>query len=346
MINFNNSVTNVNETPGINANTIETRPAATDVPIGTVYISTNTNTITRSNGTNWVTLGGGASTPGIDSVLAVNQALTATRNINIDGNNFTIGEATGTYKEQLSILPGFCGIGFPYDTTTGISLQLQTGSTNRLETFSKTQTAYSGIGIKLSRATADKSIKLQLGDYNNVENGTKLIIDDTLKTIETKKKNGQISGLSINQTTNVFNFGSEQDFINIDSANNDLYTYNSGQKWGISIRGGEMSLGNFNNSSVNTGKQYIFFDFGTAQIIETRKSDSNWCLGYNIDFVNKRITLGDPGVNFTNVDVQVKSNTLTFTGADLESATSGGNSGQHLVITLNGTQYKIKLENP
>jgi hypothetical protein len=37
---------------------------------------------------------------------------------------------------------------------------------------------------------------------------------------------------------------------------------------------------------------------------------------------------------------------LVFTGPALQSATSGGNSGQHLVITLNGVVYKIKLENP
>jgi hypothetical protein len=37
---------------------------------------------------------------------------------------------------------------------------------------------------------------------------------------------------------------------------------------------------------------------------------------------------------------------IQLTGTALQSATSGGNSGQHLVITLNGTPYKIKLENP
>jgi hypothetical protein len=37
---------------------------------------------------------------------------------------------------------------------------------------------------------------------------------------------------------------------------------------------------------------------------------------------------------------------LNFVGTDLQSASAGGNSGQHLVITLNGNQYKIKLENP
>ena len=37
---------------------------------------------------------------------------------------------------------------------------------------------------------------------------------------------------------------------------------------------------------------------------------------------------------------------LVFTGASLQSNTAGGNSGEHLVIVLNGNTYKIKLENP
>jgi hypothetical protein len=36
---------------------------------------------------------------------------------------------------------------------------------------------------------------------------------------------------------------------------------------------------------------------------------------------------------------------IQLTGTALQSASAGGNSGQHLVITLNGTTYKIKLEN-
>jgi len=37
---------------------------------------------------------------------------------------------------------------------------------------------------------------------------------------------------------------------------------------------------------------------------------------------------------------------LIFTGTALQSSSAGANSGEHLVITLNGTQYKIKLETP
>lgn len=52
-----------------------------------------------------------------------------------------------------------------------------------------------------------------------------------------------------------------------------------------------------------------------------------------------------------NLEVRMNSTgaggTLTLTGGTgLLAATAGGSSGQHLVLTINGTQYKIKLENP
>jgi len=59
------------------------------------------------------------------------------------------------------------------------------------------------------------------------------------------------------------------------------------------------------------------------------------------------------GDNTINLLTNTGSNTitfttsnLTFTGAGLQSNTASGTSGEHLVITLNGNQYKIKLENP
>jgi hypothetical protein len=37
---------------------------------------------------------------------------------------------------------------------------------------------------------------------------------------------------------------------------------------------------------------------------------------------------------------------LLLTGDTLLSGSAGGNSGQHLCLTIGGTVYKIKLENP
>ena len=49
-----------------------------------------------------------------------------------------------------------------------------------------------------------------------------------------------------------------------------------------------------------------------------------------------------------NITIATKDATgnLILSGALLQSGTAGGSSGQHLVITLNGTQYKIDLKNP
>jgi hypothetical protein len=52
--------------------------------------------------------------------------------------------------------------------------------------------------------------------------------------------------------------------------------------------------------------------------------------------------------SYTNGSIDLKVNDTTgdilFTGTNLQSNTAGGNSGQHLRIKLNGTYYKIKLE--
>lgn len=49
----------------------------------------------------------------------------------------------------------------------------------------------------------------------------------------------------------------------------------------------------------------------------------------------------------SNSDLELECNPtgkLILTGTQLISPNSGGNSGQHLVVTINGTQYKIRLE--
>ena len=47
-----------------------------------------------------------------------------------------------------------------------------------------------------------------------------------------------------------------------------------------------------------------------------------------------------------NFTIEPKSTTgdLIFNGNNIQSATSGGNSGQHLRIKLNGVYYKIALQ--
>lgn len=67
-LNFNNGVANIRQTPGIISNTSANKPGAADVATGTLYISTDTGTIERSDGATWVSLGGG-STADLQTVL-------------------------------------------------------------------------------------------------------------------------------------------------------------------------------------------------------------------------------------------------------------------------------------
>jgi hypothetical protein len=64
-----------------------------------------------------------------------------------------------------------------------------------------------------------------------------------------------------------------------------------------------------------------------------------------------QINLNSTGGNHVNLNstgnVSLNAaNQLIFNGPNLQSNTSGGNSGQHLVISLNGNIYKIRLELP
>jgi hypothetical protein len=58
---------------------------------------------------------------------------------------------------------------------------------------------------------------------------------------------------------------------------------------------------------------------------------------------------GNTNVYNTNGNIQITAggvaSDLEFNCLNWESGTAGGNSGQHLRIKLNGTYYKIKLEN-
>lgn len=74
-------------------------------------------------------------------------------------------------------------------------------------------------------------------------------------------------------------------------------------------------------------------------------------VGINIDFYNNVFNFGDENNNFISINnanntFQISSQIIDLNGSNLQSNTSSGNSGEHLVISLNGNQYKIALQNP
>lgn len=80
---------------------------------------------------------------------------------------------------------------------------------------------------------------------------------------------------------------------------------------------------------------------GTTQLTLTNNTSGSGQLNYTNGI--------DPSQTLTissNCTIELQtSQDLKFTGAQLQSSSSSGNSGEHLRILLNGTYYKIKLEN-
>ena len=131
-----------------------------------------------------------------------------------------------------------------------------------------------------------------------------------------------------------FRAGAVNTFIQINGVDNEVNVLKNIDMGGNSVitNTGDMTIST--TTSAGTGLINIF---AKADVDITGTS----CAVSSVSGVNT-------GALYTNAgSVEIEAtNTLTFTGAGLQSATSGGNSGQHLVITLNGVQYKIRLENP
>jgi len=268
MITFNNSVTNINETPGIISAPTAEQPAANQVLKGTIFINTTTGAILQSNGTSWYSIGGGGSTPGIDSVLAVNQKLTANRTIDANINEFKIWDTNNPNANKIDFN----------------SYILTLGSPN----------VYGGLIFDL--------------------NGLKTTVL------------GLIKGFSINPSTQNYNFGDEEYFLQVDAASKEMRTYLNGDKYGFEFDWTNY-LFNFGDYANNNNNTYIQIDDSLEAIILSATDQ----IGIGISNVTK--------VNILATEVE-------FQGANLESNTAGGNSGKHLKITVNGANYKIRLENP
>ena len=65
--------------------------------------------------------------------------------------------------------------------------------------------------------------------------------------------------------------------------------------------------------------------------------------GFEFDFIGSRYAYGT-AVN--NVTIDNVAGEISLNGTAITSNSSSGASGRHLVLNINGTQYKIKLENP
>jgi hypothetical protein len=284
------------------------------------------------------------------------------------------------------------------NATTFVDSVLENGSNYLYSNYG----GFTGLGLDFLNFVS------YLGDWNNLINGTTLVVSDATSNIYTKY-NGFGQGISLDFFNNTYLFGAFANTNLFLDVNNQYVTINVGGVQYLSLDklneigafwdyangyGLEFStISKTFNLKIAT-ENVINADYGStgnlyigrakAQIIcETSNSfvtigdvgaigsgtifsvdDANKKIvsftagtdnGILIDFFSNRYYFGDfNGINNnthlfigdSGQTIYFYTENLEFNGTALQSNTSGGNSGEHLVIKLNGNDYKIKLENP
>ena len=368
-------ILNQKATPAIYADTLALRPAASFA--GRLFVATDSPYgVFRDTGAAWVQVaagtGGSGSTGinglngttniGLGGTLANNTTiLGATNNILFrNNNNFTIDQSNDIDIKSFfssSVSYGRLNLTtlktdlFFGDNTTYTNINLTSGRI-------KTNYGAGEIGLDLYFGNGIYTI----GDFGFTAKKTQIRVDDlntkiyfttgastsniTPDLLVAENVSSSIRSIKLGDFSN---FNKSMSFI-IDDGNSSIYTNTAlGLTSGISINNNGASLGNKNSS----GYLFLLCDY-TNNIISTYNSFST-DTGLKLNFQNKIYTFGGFNANGNIIEInddtafntiKFETSNLIFNGAALESGTSGGNSGQHLVITLNGNQYKIKLENP
>lgn len=212
-------------------------------------------------------------------------------------------------------------------------------------------------------------------DFIPLNNGTSSFVDSNIRNT---KGNGNLLTLDIDNLNDYFGLGSNRyDYTgvnyNFNSVGNLEYIYfgNAANSCSLEFL---LDWNTFTNSyaflQANTTGLYI----DDTKFLTKKGGVGGSDIGLLLDFTSKIYNIGDwiglNNISYLSVDddnalvllstkgttsflVDGTSDKLTFTtkylnfvGATLQSGSASGNSGQHLVITLNGTAYKIQLLNP
>jgi len=200
----------------------------------------------------------------------------------------------------------------------------------------------------------------QIGDPLGNLNYTYFEVNDNDQRIFTKNNNKNI-GLRLNFDSNKFYLGDYNNEINgnfifFNRDDNTINTYAANLPQGLLIRSDDSRFGNFETASDPARQLSIkIYKNEYLKTIYNEKYLAAIYYGLNIDTLNKVTYLGDFDSYFSSPYLSLDAVAKSFNLNDLQiininggitSGTSGGTSGQHLVVYVNGTQYKIQLRNP
>lgn len=263
--------------------------------------------------------------------------------LNIDAINNIINTAYQATSNGLIIDYGtqLYQLGDPNNTTNYIEVNASTAQVN---TYANNNTVGLKQGVNVF-GTAGTTI-----GFWGVANSYEFVVSPTRSTFS---YNGTttVNGLDINFSTDEYYFGNLSTLgtrFYIDNGSGYIFAYNNASQTGLRLAfNGYYSLGSTNNNMLFiddilnevkynlNGINYAFYS-NTAQTIIGDWDGQQQATRIVVDDQNTEITLYTSG-GFT----------LNDNGSGtLISGSASGNSGDHLVITINGTPYKINLLNP
>ena len=204
--------------------------------------------------------------------------------------------------------------------TTQATLVDETGKLirqNGKNFFNLYQAGATPIGIAIDFAAGD----YMFGDDNNSRAALKLTVDNFIG-----RYNGADQGIFLDFGNFEYTFGQIED----DTILNFFHLVDG-------TSGSEIA-----HFQKNTNRVGYEFDFGNPTTFKF--GDFLGAVGtgsIEIDVTNNTMLFK---ANQTSGSTEFRANQLIFTGANLKTSSSGGNSGDFLIITLEGTVYKIPLD--
>jgi hypothetical protein len=212
------------------------------------------------------------------------------------------------------------------NATTFIDSVLENGTNYLYSNYG----GYTGLGLDFANFVS------YLGDWNNLINGTSFVVNDATQTIYTLI-NGVNNGFNLDFNLALYRFGDI-------GTNSTLIIDGNNQYLQLLIGSNQYFFADNTTQSTKTGSSYTLTTNNTGVYTD----QSGTLFGLKADFVNKISAIGDYNLAYNSyfLSIDDTNGTLDINGANLQSNTASGNSGEHLVIVLNGTTYKIQLLNP
>jgi len=342
MIFLNNNVTNVGNTPSINANTSTVLPDPLISPIGALYITTDTNEFLRNDGTAWIPIAAGTgSTPTLEQVLTAGNVannngielintttlgfIKLTQNYFSDpridiqkDNDFSFLKQDKLALANLNFITEINADGYTVQDITGLyfsRVYIDRFQISQNGTFAGI--SYANIGSNafysyFNDSTQPEGFLLQpdtkVYNFGNFQYGTYIEIDAANSIIQTLISNYR--GFKLDFGTNTYSLG---DYATI--VNGSYISINDDNKI-IGLQAGS----NFNNTSL------ILND--ASSIIQTQYQNNE--IGFKLDFANEIYTFGDWSMNGRGLKID-SNNLLYYLGQD----------GLGLKINSNNQNYSL-----